>query len=185
MMSAASPLIRNEVAFIGAYAPFSSMSTFAQDIASATRSGDNGREPWKVDQLTRKVFVHSVTAWLEPREAQILQDAYSTLTPAGSVDPSGLSPDGRCRAWRASWASSSWRSTRCSGWQWKDSNRTRMTRTGRIYAERHTHHEGHQVPQRNERESFVFLRVLRGESSLFAPRTGDSCPVQFTLLPQS
>ena len=95
LMSAASPLIRDEVAFIGAYAPFSSMSTFARDIASATRSSENGREPWKVDQLTRKVFVHSVTAWLEPHEAQMLQGAYSTLTPAGSVDPSSLSPVGK------------------------------------------------------------------------------------------
>lgn len=95
LMSAASPLIRDEVAFIGAYAPFSSMSTFARDIASATRCVDNGREPWRVDQITRKVFVHSVTAWLEPAEAQLLQSAFSTLTQAGPVDPSQLSADAR------------------------------------------------------------------------------------------
>jgi hypothetical protein len=93
LMSAASPLIRDEVSFIGAYAPFSSMSTFARDIASATRSGDNGREPWRVDQLTRKVFVHSVTACLEPREAQMLRAAFSTE--GGHLDPNGLSPEGK------------------------------------------------------------------------------------------
>src|SRR5512142_1092469 len=93
LMSAASPLIRDEVAFIGAYAPFSSMSTFARDIASATRSGDNGREPWRVDQLTRKVFVHSVTATLEPAEAQALQAAFSTE--GGHLDPDGLSAEGK------------------------------------------------------------------------------------------
>jgi dienelactone hydrolase len=64
LMAAASPLIRDRVSFIGAYAPFSSMATFAHDIASATHCGDAGREPWRVDQLTRHVFVHSVTAML-------------------------------------------------------------------------------------------------------------------------
>jgi dienelactone hydrolase len=96
LMAAASPLVRDEVAFIGAYAPFSSMSTFARDIASATRTTEDGRAPWKVDQLTRKVFVHSVTALLEPREAQRLESAYSALAaPDAPVDPGSLSPEGR------------------------------------------------------------------------------------------
>ena len=95
LMSAASPLIRDEVAFICAYAPFSSMLTFARDIASATRSGDDGRQPWKVDQLTRKVFVHSVTATLDAQEAQQLQTAFSTVIEVGHVDPDGLSVDGK------------------------------------------------------------------------------------------
>jgi hypothetical protein len=68
LMAAASPLIRDRVGFIGAYAPYSSMWTFARDIASATCSCGDGREPWRVDPLTRKVFVHSLTAWLEPGE---------------------------------------------------------------------------------------------------------------------
>ena len=73
LMAAASPLIRDRVAFLGAYAPYCSMWTFARDIASATRSCGDGREPWRVDPLTRKVFVHSLTAWLEPSEAERLR----------------------------------------------------------------------------------------------------------------
>ncbi len=64
LMAAASPLIRDRISFLGAYAPYSSLWTFAQDIASASRSNGACREPWKVDPLTRKVFVHSMTAWL-------------------------------------------------------------------------------------------------------------------------
>lgn len=79
LMAAAHPRIRDRVGFISAYAPYSSMSTFARDIASATRAcaaghGDR-REPWQVDPLTRKVFVHSLTAWLEPSEAAHLRSA--------------------------------------------------------------------------------------------------------------
>lgn len=76
LMAAASPLVREHVSFVGAYAPFSSMWTFAHDIASATRSGDDGREPWQVDQLTRKVFVHGMTAWLEAGEAESLRNVF-------------------------------------------------------------------------------------------------------------
>jgi hypothetical protein len=75
LMAAASPLIRDNVAFLSAYAPFSSMNTFARDIASASRSSGDGREPWEVDQLTHKVFVHSVTATLEPGEAEKIRKA--------------------------------------------------------------------------------------------------------------
>jgi fermentation-respiration switch protein FrsA (DUF1100 family) len=77
LMATASPLIRNRVGFIGAYAPYSSMWTFARDVASATRSCGNGREPWQVDPLTRKVFVHSFTALLEPGEAERLRIAFT------------------------------------------------------------------------------------------------------------
>jgi hypothetical protein len=93
LMAAASQLIRDRIAFIGAYAPFSSMWTFARDIASATVSGENGREPWRVDQLTRKVFVHSVTAVLEPGEAEQLRGGFAN----GSEPFAGLalSADGQ------------------------------------------------------------------------------------------
>jgi len=77
LMAAASPLIRDNIAFLSAYAPFSSMDTFARDIASASRSSGDERVPWEVDQLTRKVFVHSVTATLEPSEAEIVRKASS------------------------------------------------------------------------------------------------------------
>lgn len=104
LMAAASSLIRERVGFVGAYAPYSSMWTFARDIASATRScaadGDgcgDEREPWQVDPLTRKVFVHSVTASLEPDEAERLRSAFATdeSDPLSYDDGQGLSADGR------------------------------------------------------------------------------------------
>jgi dienelactone hydrolase len=93
LMAAASPLVRDHVSFVSAYAPFSSMWTFATDIASATRSGEYGREPWKVDQLTRKVFVHSVTALLEAGEAERFRSMFTNE--GGQIDGSGLSADGQ------------------------------------------------------------------------------------------
>jgi len=93
LMAAASPLIRDRVGFIGAYAPYSSMWTFARDIASATRSCGDGREPWRVDPLTRKVFVHSLTAVLEPGEADRLRSAFATES--GQLDGSMLSAEGQ------------------------------------------------------------------------------------------
>ena len=93
LMAAASPLIRDRVAFIGAYAPYSSMWTFARDIASSTRSCGDVREPWRVDQLTHKVFVHSLTAFLEPGEAQLLRKACTDQ--GGHLDSRDLSEDGQ------------------------------------------------------------------------------------------
>ena len=93
LMAAASPLIRDRVGIIGAYAPYSSMWTFARDIASATRSNGDGREPWRVDPLTRKVFVHSLTALLEPGEAERLRSWF--LDQHGQLDSRELSEEGR------------------------------------------------------------------------------------------
>jgi hypothetical protein len=93
LMAAASPLIRDQVGFVSAYAPFSSMWTFARDIASATVSTEAGRAPWQVDQLTRKVFVYSVTAVLEPGEAERLRSAFATEH--GHFDGRDLSADGQ------------------------------------------------------------------------------------------
>jgi dienelactone hydrolase len=76
MMAAASPLIRDRVGFLSAYAPYSSMQTFARDIASATISSGEELELWRVDPLTYKVFVHSVTALLEQDEAEQLRNAF-------------------------------------------------------------------------------------------------------------
>jgi hypothetical protein len=92
LMAAASPLIRDRVAFIGAYAPYSSMWTFTRDIASATRSCGDGREPWQVDPLTRKVFVHSLIALLEPGEAERFRSAFANES--GHLDDRNLSADG-------------------------------------------------------------------------------------------
>jgi hypothetical protein len=98
LMAAASPLIRDSVSFVGAYAPFSSMWTFVRDIASGSRANGEAREPWQVDPLTRKVFVHSLTAWLEPGEAERLRGAFEngTASPNGQDIFAGgaLSPDG-------------------------------------------------------------------------------------------
>jgi dienelactone hydrolase len=93
LMAAASPLIRDRVTFVSAYAPYSSMSTFALDIASATISTENGRERWQVDQLTRKVFVHSVTSNLDPAEAEALRAAFAVET--GHLDNHPQSAEGQ------------------------------------------------------------------------------------------
>jgi len=69
------------------------MWTFARDIASDTRSGVDGREPWRVDPLTRKVFVHSLTALLEPNEAERFRSAFANES--GHLDGRGLSADGQ------------------------------------------------------------------------------------------
>ncbi len=92
-MAASRPLVRDSVAFVSAYAPFSSMWTFARDIASGTRCTEDGQIPWRVDQLTRKVFVHSVTAWLEEGEAERLRSAFATE--GGRFDGGELSADGQ------------------------------------------------------------------------------------------
>jgi hypothetical protein len=73
LMAAANPLIRDCVAFVTAYAPYSSISTFVQDIASATKLAGKERSPWRVDPLTRKVYVHSMTAGLASGEAELLR----------------------------------------------------------------------------------------------------------------
>jgi len=94
LMAAASPLISDRVTFISAYAPFSSMSTFALDIASSTCSAEDGRrEPWQVDQLTRKVFIHTAISWLEPSEEELLKSAF--VTEIGQPDYHSLSADGQ------------------------------------------------------------------------------------------
>jgi dienelactone hydrolase len=93
LMAAANPLIRENIAFLSAYAPFSSMMTFARDIASATRSCGDERELWQVDPLTRKVFVHSVTALLEPGEAEHLRSAFANK--GGQFDGRDLTMEGQ------------------------------------------------------------------------------------------
>jgi dienelactone hydrolase len=93
LMAAADARVRDRVAFVAAYAPFSSMWTLARDIASATRLVGAAREPWPVDPLTREVYVRSMTDLLEPAEAALLRDALAE--PDGKLDPSALSADGR------------------------------------------------------------------------------------------
>jgi dienelactone hydrolase len=77
LMGAASPRIRDRVSFVSAYAPYASRWTLTRDIASASRSRDDVREPWDVDPLTRKVYEHTVTALLGSCKAKPLLDALS------------------------------------------------------------------------------------------------------------
>ncbi len=93
LMAATNPLIQDKVAFVGAYAPFSSMWTFAADIASQTRDINGARQPWPVDQLTRRVFVHSLTAWLNPVEADWFRAAERRALAEGGVQSRILPPD--------------------------------------------------------------------------------------------
>jgi hypothetical protein len=87
------PIIRHRVAFVSAYAPYSSIATFVQDIASATKSEGKTRVPWHVDPLTRKVYVHSMTAVLDASEAERLRNALAE--PDGQIESGELSEDGR------------------------------------------------------------------------------------------
>jgi dienelactone hydrolase len=93
LMAAAEPAIRDRVAFVVAWAPYCSMRTLARDIASATSYAGAAREPWQVDQLTRKVYVRSLTDALEPDEAARLRIACAERSEHFDVD--GLSEDGR------------------------------------------------------------------------------------------
>jgi hypothetical protein len=77
LMAATDARVRDRVSFVCAYAPYASMWTLARDIASATRERKGSRETWDVDPLTRKVYVHSVTALLEPFEADRLREDFA------------------------------------------------------------------------------------------------------------
>jgi dienelactone hydrolase len=92
LMAASSPRIRERVSFVSAYAPYASMWTLARDIASASRSINGQLESWAVDPLTRKVYIHSVTALLEPGEAQRLRDTF--VERCAQPDVPGLSEAG-------------------------------------------------------------------------------------------
>ena len=93
LMVAADPAIRDRVRFVGAWAPYASTRDLLHDVAAATRTRDGRREPWPVDQLTRKVFVHSLTGDLPPADADRLRAACAE--PGGRVDATELTPAGR------------------------------------------------------------------------------------------
>ena len=93
LLAAADPAIRDRVAFVAAMAPYASMRTLARDIAGATSSFDDVPAPWQVDQLTRKVYVRSLTAVLEPAEAERLRTACAER--GGRIDDRDLSAAGR------------------------------------------------------------------------------------------
>ncbi len=82
LMAAASPTVRDRVSFVLAYAAYASVRSLVRDVASASRSRDGVRESWAVDPLTRKVFLHTITAHLDPAEANLLRARYATRSPA-------------------------------------------------------------------------------------------------------
>jgi hypothetical protein len=96
LMAAASPRIREGVSFVGAFAPYGSLFSLARNIASASRAVDGNRQTWQVDALTRKVFVHSVTARLDQHEADYLRNAHDADPDGASTPPPvSLSPEGQ------------------------------------------------------------------------------------------
>lgn len=93
LMAAADPSIRDRVAFVTAWAPFASIRTLARDIASGTSAAEGAPAPWTVDQLTRRVYVRSLTAGLEPGEAERLRIGCAER--GGRLDDGDLSTEGR------------------------------------------------------------------------------------------
>jgi dienelactone hydrolase len=95
-MAAADARIRDRIAYVGAFAPYASMWTLARSIATSTRDNDGHLVEWPVDQLTRKVYVRSLTSLLAPDEAAALRARESD--PTTGLDESRLSTDGRAIA---------------------------------------------------------------------------------------
>jgi hypothetical protein len=91
LLAAAHPAIRDKVAFVGAFAPYASMKSLALQIACSTCVDHGAWKPWQVDQLTRRVFVHSLTAHLAPREAEQMRALFDQSPGPRAVQ--GLSPD--------------------------------------------------------------------------------------------
>ncbi|MEZ4524087.1 MAG: hypothetical protein R3A46_21015 [Thermomicrobiales bacterium] len=92
LMAAAHPLVRRRVGFVATFAPYASMQSLAVAIASETRATRDGPRHWPVDQLTRRVFVRSLTAELDLREAELIRaDITEDRRPADRED---LSEDG-------------------------------------------------------------------------------------------
>jgi hypothetical protein len=94
LLAAAEPAIRDQLSFVGAFAPYASMRDMSVQIVSGTRSNAGLSEAWTVDQLTRKVFVPSLTAGPDRGETEWLRSAFSE---GGGQDfgVDGLSEDGR------------------------------------------------------------------------------------------
>jgi dipeptidyl aminopeptidase/acylaminoacyl peptidase len=93
LMAAAKAAVRDRVAFVAAWAPYSSMRTLARDIASASVQTRAGRVPWQVDQLTRAVYVRSLTDVLDTDEAERLRIA--CVERESQIDVAPLSRDGQ------------------------------------------------------------------------------------------
>lgn len=86
LMAASTARIRERVRFVLAYAAYASVRSLARDVASASRSRDGIREAWAVDPLTRKVFLHTITAHLDRAEADLLREQFATRRAASEHD---------------------------------------------------------------------------------------------------
>jgi dienelactone hydrolase len=93
LLAAADLMIQDRVGFVVTWAPFASLRSLAHDIAAATTSSAGETRPWDVDQLTRKVYVRSLTALLEPDEAERMRTACAERN--GEMAQENLSADGR------------------------------------------------------------------------------------------
>jgi dienelactone hydrolase len=91
LLAAARDEIRERVAFVLAFAPYSSMWTLAADIASQSHDAGTGRRAWPVDQRTQAVFLRTLTAALPADEAALLREAHALERPE---PPRALSPEG-------------------------------------------------------------------------------------------
>lgn len=81
LQAAARPEIRDRVRFVTCFAPFGSLRSLALDIGSETTEIDGIRRPWQVDQLSRRVYVRTLTANLEPDEAERLETSWFERRP--------------------------------------------------------------------------------------------------------
>lgn len=108
LMAAAEPRIRDRIAFVSAYAPYSSMWTLVRDVATASRVIDMEREPWQADPLVWKTYVRCLTDRLGDGDTERLRNAFENRfawnasktvvieAPASPpLDPTRLSTDGR------------------------------------------------------------------------------------------
>lgn len=93
LQAAAQPEIRERVQFVSSFAPFASLRTLALDIGSGTTEIDGIRRPWDVDQLSRHVYVRTLTAGLDPEDADRLETAWFERRPLPS--PEELDAAGR------------------------------------------------------------------------------------------
>ena len=81
LLAAAQPEVRDRVSFVSCFAPFGSLRSLALDIGSGTTEIDGIRRRWEVDQLSRHVYVRTVTADLPADEAERLESAWFERRP--------------------------------------------------------------------------------------------------------
>jgi dipeptidyl aminopeptidase/acylaminoacyl peptidase len=75
LLAAADASIRDRVAFVAAFAPFSSMWTLVRDVVSGTSEDAGTIRSWAVDPLTRDVFARTVDRLLDTERARSLASA--------------------------------------------------------------------------------------------------------------